>query len=134
LEPLAVRINAGDCVNVTLHNRLPTTGVPEYTSFNEVPVIVPKFNFNQIVASKRLSLHPQLLTYDVSGSDGAAIGYNPDTTVGPGQQIHYAWYAGKIDTTGPTPVEFGVTNLRNYGDVVKHASHGAIGALIVEPK
>jgi hypothetical protein len=112
--------------------------VPEYTSYNEVPPIIPEFNFNQIVTSKRLSLHPQLVFYEVSGSDGGAIGYNPDTTAGPGQSIRYAWYAGKVDFNSPgvtlTPVEFGVTNLRDYGDVIKHASHGAIGSAIVEPK
>src|SRR6185369_9964396 len=37
LEPLVIRVNAGDCVNVTFRNRLPASGVPEYTSFNEVP-------------------------------------------------------------------------------------------------
>jgi hypothetical protein len=142
LEPLVVRANAGDCLNVTLRNRLPLSGIPEYVSFNELPPIVPEFNFNQIAASKRLSLHPQVLLYEVSGSDGASIGFNPDTTVGPGQSINYAWYAGKVDVNnGPTgwvveitPAEFGVTNLRDYGDVIKHASHGAIASLVVEPK
>lgn len=142
LEPLVLRVNAGDCVNITLRNRLPNTGLPEYVSFNEVPPIIPEFNFNQIKASRRVSLHAQLLFHDVSGSDGAAIGFNPDTTVGPGQSINYAWYAGKVDiSNGPTgwvvnltPAEYGVTNLRDYGDVIKHASHGLIGSLVVEPK
>jgi hypothetical protein len=139
LEPLVMRVNAGDCINVTLRNRLPVAAaVPEYTSFNELPPIIPKFNFNQVVTSKRVTLHPQVVLYEVSGSDGGAIGFNPDTTVGPGQSINYAWYAGKIDVNGTTvnvtPAEFGVTNLRDYGDVIKHSSHGAIGSLIVEPK
>jgi hypothetical protein len=139
LEPLAFRFNAGDCVNVTFRNRLPATGVPEYVSYNEVPAIIPAFNFNQITTSKRLSLHPQLVFFDVTGSDGAVIGFNPDTTAGPGQHIRYAWYAGKVNFNSSTsvtltPAEFGVTNLRDYGDVIKHSSHGAIGAAIVEPK
>ena len=140
LEPLVLRINAGDCVNVTFRNRLPVDYASfEYTSFNEMPPIVPEFNFNQIKASNRLSLHPQVVAFDVSGSDGAAIGFNPDTTVGPGQSINYAWYAGKVDVSNAgvitlTPAEFGVTNLRDYGDVIKHASHGAIGSMVVEPK
>jgi manganese oxidase len=141
LEPLVLRVNAGDCINVTLRNRLPVgVAVPEYTSYNEMPPIVPKFNLNQVVTSTRLTLHPQIVAFDVSGSDGGSIGYNPDTTVGPGQAINYAWYAGKmdVDNTGTvitlTPAEFGVTNLRDYGDVIKHASHGAIGSLVVEPK
>jgi hypothetical protein len=139
LEPLVLRVNAGDCVNMTFRNRLPVAGVPEYTSFNEVPPIIPRFNFNQFATSKRLSLHPQVVTFDVSGSDGGAIGFNPDTTVGPGQSINYAWYAGLVDVDNAgvitlTPAEFGSTNLRDYGDVIKHSSHGAMGSLIVEPK
>ena len=136
LEPLVIRVNAGDCVQVILRNRMPST-LPEYTSFNQLPTIIPAFNFNQIRTSNRISLHPQVLAYDVTGSDGSAIGVNPDTTVGPGQSIRYAWYAGKIDVSGSTvtliPAEFGVTTLRDYGDVIKHSSHGAVGTLIVEP-
>jgi hypothetical protein len=151
LEPLMLRVNAGDCVEVTLRNHMRPT-LPEYDSWNLMPPIVPKFNFNQVQTSNRVSLHPQLLGYDVSGSDGSAVGFNPDTTVGPGKSIRYAWYAGKItfNDNGATPlepdeillpggvrltpIEFGITHLRDVGDVIKHASHGAIGALIVEPR
>jgi hypothetical protein len=137
LEPLVLRINAGDCVELTLQNKLPTT-VAEYDSWNEMPPTIPQFNFNQVKTSNRVSLHPQLLFHDVTGSDGASIGQNPDTTVGPGQSIRYAWYAGTVTVSGLTvtftPIEYGTTHLRDYGDVIKHSSHGAIGTLIVEPK
>jgi hypothetical protein len=137
LEPLVLRINAGDCVELTLQNKLPAA-VAEYDSWNEMPPIIPEFNFNQVKTSNRVSLHPQLLFHDVTGSDGAAIGQNPDTTVGPGQSIKYAWYAGSVVVNGSittfTPIEYGTTHLRDYGDVIKHSSHGAIGTLIVEPK
>lgn len=137
LEPLVLRINAGDCVEVTLQNKLPLK-LDEYDSWNEVPPIIPHFNFNQLTTSNRVSLHPQLLFHDVTGSDGATIGQNPDTTVGPGQSIRYAWYAGSVAVNGSTttfaPIEYGTTHLRDYGDVIKHSSHGAIGTLIVEPK
>jgi hypothetical protein len=137
LEPLVMRVNSGDCMEVTLENHLPTV-LPEYDSWNIMPPIVPGFNFNQVKTSNRVSLHPQLLSYDVNNADGAAIGENPDTTVGPGQSIRYAWYAGKIAGNSAsnvvlTPIEFGTTNLRDFGDVFKHSSHGAIGSLIVEP-
>ncbi len=138
LEPLVLRVNAGDCVEVTLTNSLPVD-VPEYDSWNMMPPIQPGFNFNQVRTSNRVSMHPQLLTYDVGNSDGATIGFNPDQTVGPGESRVYAWYAGSLQTgTVPgnsvlTPVEYGVTHLRDYGDVIKHASHGLIGTLIVEP-
>ena len=31
------------------------------------------------------------------------------------------------------PIEFGATSIRSFGDVIKHSSHGLVGALIVEP-
>ena len=137
LEPIVLRVNAGDCVQVVLENKLPEA-VPEYASWNLMPAIVPRFNFNQVATSNRVSLHPQLLFHDVTGSDGAAIGLNPDTTVGPGASIQYAWYAGSVAINGSTftftPIEYGTTHLRDYGDVIKHSSHGLIGTLIVEPR
>ena len=137
LEPIVLRINAGDCVQVVLENKLPEA-VLEYDSWNLMPAIVPRFNFNQVKTSNRVSLHPQLLFHDVTGSDGAAIGLNPDTTVGPGASIQYAWYAGSVNVNGSTstftPIEYGTTHLRDYGDVIKHSSHGLIGTLIVEPR
>jgi hypothetical protein len=138
LEPLVLRANAGDCLHVHLKNNLPDV-VPEYDSWNTVPLIIPGFNFNQVQTSNRVSLHPQLLTYDVGSGDGAIIGKNPNTTVAPGKSRVYTWYAGKITYKTPTsvtatPVEFGATNLRDYGDVIKHSSHGLVGSLIIEPK
>jgi hypothetical protein len=138
-EPLILRAAAGDCISVTLSNKLPAV-VPEGDSWNEVPPIVNKFNFNQIRTSNRVGLHPQLVGYDPATSDGANVGFNPNTTVGPSEApITYTWYAGdqRLDNlTGqivPIPIEFGATGLRDMGDVIKHSSHGAIGSLIIEP-
>jgi hypothetical protein len=138
LEPLVLRANAGDCIHLHLTNNLPQA-MPEYDSWNTMPLIIAGFNFNQVKTSNVVSLHPQLLTYDVGSSDGAIIGKNPNTTVAPGQTKVYTWYAGKITyktatSVKATPVEFGATNLRDYGDVIKHSSHGLIGSLIIEPK
>lgn len=33
-----------------------------------------------------------------------------------------------------TPIEFGVASIRSFNDVIKHASHGAVGALVIEPR
>ncbi len=137
-EPLILRANAGDCINLTLRNRLPSV-LPESNSWNEVPPIVPQFNFNQVKTSNRISLHPQLLSYDAFTDDGSNVGFNLDTTLGPGQDKVFIWYAGdqKIDTKGKAvaaPIEFGAIGLRDMGDVIKHSSHGAIGTLIIEPQ
>lgn len=32
------------------------------------------------------------------------------------------------------PIEYGVASLRSFGDVIKQSSHGAVGALVIEPK
>ena len=136
-EPLILRAAAGDCIKLTLTNRLPTT-LPESNSWNMMPMIVNGFNFNQVKTSNRVSLHPQLLSANAFTDDAAAVGFNQDSTVGPGQSRTYTWYAGNrvLDVYGnyvKAPVEFGATNLRDIGDVIKHASHGAIGSLIIEP-
>ena len=73
----------------------------------------------------RVSMHPQLLRHDVRLSDGAAIGFNPDSTAGINQTVSYEWYA---DT------ELGATNMLDYGDVRGHRQHGLAGALVVEPE
>jgi hypothetical protein len=136
-EPLILRAAAGECLKVTLYNQLPED-VPEHDSWNEVPMIVNGFNFNQVKTSNRVGLHPQLVAVDTRTDDGANVGYNLDTTVGPGEFITYTWYAGnhKLGTDGvpaQAPIEFGAIGLRDMGDVIKHSSHGAIGSLIIEP-
>ncbi|HEV2704918.1 MAG TPA: hypothetical protein VGV59_03280 [Pyrinomonadaceae bacterium] len=138
IEPLVLRANAGECLNVTLTNRLPAV-LPDAPGFNTMPMIIDRFNANQVKASNHVGLNPQMLWYDVTKSDGQNIGFNPVQTVAPGQSITYKWYAGdsdidgiKKDTRVLTPAEFGATALIS-SDPIKHASKGAIGALIIEP-
>jgi hypothetical protein len=136
-EPLILRAAAGDCISLTLTNHLPSV-LPESNSWNEMPMIVNGFNFNQVQTSNRVGLHPQLLSANTFTDDASAVGFNIDSTVGPTQARTYTWYAGNrvLDGTGnyvQAPVEFGATGLRDIGDVIKHSSHGAIGSLIVEP-
>ncbi|HEV2854370.1 MAG TPA: copper oxidase [Thermoanaerobaculia bacterium] len=136
-EPLILRALAGDCIRLTLRNKLPAT-LNDLDGYNTLPMIVENFNANDIRPSSYVGLHPQLLHYDVSRYDGANIGKNAIQTVAPGQFATYEWYAGDItinpDTTvTATPVEFGATNLIS-SDRIEHASKGGIGALIIEPK
>nr|MBA3438566.1 copper oxidase [Pyrinomonadaceae bacterium] len=78
--------------------------------------------------------------YDVTKSDGANVGGNPDQIIGPGNSITYQWYAGDVKKSSgtnnnfvATPIEFGATNLMS-SDPIKHSNKGAIGALIIEPQ
>jgi hypothetical protein len=137
-EPLILRANAGDCVLVRLRNRLPEE-LPDSAGWNTYPMIVDLFNANQVRPSARVGLHAQLVALDVQRSDGSMVGINRNTTVAPGRWRWYQWYAGTVYPTGvghklrATPVEFGAANLQS-SDHVEHASKGAIGALIVEPR
>jgi FtsP/CotA-like multicopper oxidase with cupredoxin domain/RNA polymerase-binding transcription factor DksA len=119
-EPLVIRVNQGECLKVTLNNNLPldppeNAHDPDLLMANQV----------QWKNSNRVSLHPQMVQYDVQGSDGASIGYNHDQTIGPGENITYTWYADQ---------EYGGTILYDYGDIRSHRLHGGYGSLIIEPK
>ncbi len=147
VEPLVLRANAGDCIEVTLFNQLPAN-VPDLAGWNTLPMIVDGFNANQVKPSNQVGLHPQLVAYDVVSSDGANVGFNvvgnpesytPDgrQTAKPGESVKYKWYAGDIRMSGTTkvatPIEFGGTNLIS-SDPIKHSNKGAIGSLIIEPQ
>lgn len=137
-EPLLLRAAAGECVQITLINELPAA-LPKTPHWNYGPPIVDGFNVNQVTPSSRIGLHAQLVSYDVVSDDGANVGQNGDSTIGPGEQWTGTWYAGKVSLTSQgvvswEPVELGAVNLKSMADVVNHPMHGAIGALIVEPE
>ncbi|WP_437573986.1 copper oxidase [Sorangium sp. So ce887] len=139
-EPLILRAAAGDCIQVTLVNDLPFE-LPKTPHWNYSPPIVDGFNTNQVRPSNHVSLHPQLVAYDVRTDDGANVGFNEGQTVAPGEFRQYTWYAGELSqrdgTSGPVEpraVEYGAINLRDMADVVNHGMHGAVGALIIEPQ
>jgi hypothetical protein len=100
-------------------------------------MLVENFNTNQLASSAHVGLHPQLVYYDVTTSDGHNVGFNPTQTAAPGQSVTYKWYAGELnfDPIGlisATPIEFGSTNLMS-SDPIRHAGKGGFGALIIEP-
>jgi hypothetical protein len=136
-EPLILRAKAGECIKLTLRNKLPAT-LNDLDGYNTLPMIVEDFNANDIRPSSYVGLHPQLLHYDVSRFDGTNVGRNKDQLAAPGQFQLYEWYAGDVTvnndgTVTATPIEFGATNLIS-SDRIEHASKGAIGALIIEPQ
>lgn len=135
IEPLILRANAGDCINVTLTNKLPAV-MPDLDGFNTLPMIVENFNANQIRPSNHVGLHAQLLSMHID--DGVNVGFNQLETAPPGGIIKYKWYAGRVDVQPnglrvATPVEFGAVNLIS-SDPIKHSNKGAIGGLIIEPR
>jgi hypothetical protein len=117
-EPLMLRAAAGECLTVTLHNRLNDT-VPDLAGYNTLLQMVNRdrfagtgganglttFNNNLIRPSSHVGLHSQLLEYDVSRHDGTNVGLNEVQTVAPikpdgklSKSVTYKWYAGHIET------------------------------------
>ncbi len=127
-DPLVLRANEGDCIEVTLTNRL-TTALLQHRGPADGDAPAPNESTAARTMGLRVSMHPGLLSYDVRGSDGAAIGYNKDSTVAPGRSYTYRWFADDV-----TPGEIGGVNITDFGDVRGHRHHGLFAGLVVEPK
>lgn len=118
-KPLILRANAGDWIEVTLHNAWnPEHPVP-YFSYPTVPLD------KEYTPSMRVSLNPQFLRYDPVRDSGINVGYNEmEQTVGVGESKRYLWHADQ---------EYGACILQSFGDMRNHRYHGLFGAVIVEP-
>lgn len=96
VQPLVIRANVGDRVQINFENKL----------------------------SRHASIHVQGLSYEVKGSDGANVGFNPDTTTK--GSICYTWNADKE----------GVFLFSDMADTRGNEEgtnvHGLFGAIIVE--
>ena len=83
------------------------------------------------LVSSRVSLHADLVQYDVTRDDGANVGRNPEKTIPPGESLTYTWYAKP--PAGPNAGEpLGPLLLQDMADFRNHRHHGLIGALVVE--
>jgi hypothetical protein len=139
VEPLILRANAGDCIELTLANKLPAT-MPDQDGWSTLPFLVDDFNANDVRPSSRVGLHALMLTTDVTRDGGGDVGGNNGRaqTVAPGGTITYRWYAGHLalqsdGSLKATPAEFGAVNLVS-SDPIKHSSKGLVGAMIIEPE
>lgn len=116
-KPLVIRANAGEWIEVTLHNMFDKPVL--YHDYPSVPLDMPHR------PSDRVSLSPQFLKHCPVCSAGVNVGYNkPEQTVAPGECIKYLWYADK---------EYGTCMLNPFGDLRNHRYHGLFGAIIIEP-
>jgi hypothetical protein len=95
-EPITIRAAAGDCINVTLRNKLPgdlnANGFfddnPDLPSFGTLQGVTKRqnipgllggtttFNNNLLRPSSHVGLHPQLVSYDITRDDGTNVGIN----------------------------------------------------------
>lgn len=121
-EPLIIRANVGDEVHVKLTSLLEFDKFPFKDGIYPYPIVKEQAFYPP---SLRISLHPQLIQYDVKTSSGETVGFNYDQTVGPGETISYKWY-----------VDFpiGACGMWDMADIRNHKSQGAFGAFIAEPR
>ena len=142
IEPLVLRANAGDCIQVNLTNAIAQDSKVFKQDFSFLPPFTGTANPHK--ASSYVGLHPQLLSYDGANSSGVNVGWNTqgqpvstDQVVPVGGKITYQWYAGKVDRASNgsstyTPVEFGSLNLFP-SDVMFQNQNGLFGSMIIEP-
>jgi hypothetical protein len=115
VEPIVLRANAGDCIEVTLRNRLPEVA-PDLAGWQDTFWVVNRDLFNPVRNQQQMSffgnnlvrpssyvgLHPQLVAYDVNRHDGVLYG-NADSEdieiAPPGGTQFYRWYAGHVEAT-----------------------------------
>lgn len=121
-EPLVLRGNSGDLIEVTLTSQLKAESFPFPDGIHPYPPVKEQAFYPP---SLRISLHVNMLDYDVATSSGGTVGFNPDQTVGPGETITYRWYVQ--DSVG-TCAMWDMADLRN------HRSFGTFGAFIAEPR
>ena len=136
VEPLILRCREGEQVEVTLENRLASIARPEPFA-PEVPL-----EKRDRPVSEHVSIHADLLRYDVTRHDGANVGRNPRQTVEPSQDGRhdtrtYVWHAVRPPNSDPTEPSnggepLGPVLLQDMADFRNHRHHGLVGALIVE--
>jgi hypothetical protein len=149
VEPLILRANAGDCIEVNLTNALD----PSSQAFQEKLSMASPFDSSRVSPadgkplfptkmSGVVGLHPQLLSYDSARSNGMSIGWNrqgqPNQLASFGQTVKYQWFAGKIErnaggTLDYTAVEFGSLNLFPSDQIFQNFN-GLFGQMIIEPQ
>jgi len=162
VEPVVLRGNAGDCVTLTVYNRLPDLA-PDLPTLATLQGVVKRkrgavgtqqpaitFDNNLIRASSHVALSPQLVALDPLMDLGVNIGQNLTQTTPPASVVSgkpktnsntYKWYLGDLDfpqgnsgvIAKATPVEFGGFGLLP-ADKVKQGQKSLVGGMVVLPQ
>lgn len=118
-KPLILRANAGDWIEVILHNQFEAQNPIPYFDYPSVPLD------KEHKPSMRVSVNPQFLEYDPVKDSGINVGCNNrEQTVGVGESKKYLWHADK---------EYGACIIQSFGDMRNHRYHGLFGTIIIEP-
>ncbi len=131
-EPLVLRCRQGEWVRVTVENRLPRHLEPEPFAPTVPLEEREERTFRpQRPVSSHVSLHADLLQYDITRDDGANVGRNPEQTILPGESRTYTWFAAPPEASNAGE-PLGPLLLQDMADFRNHRHHGLVGALIVE--
>ncbi len=139
VEPLILRANAGDCINVNLTNAIDPSSLVAQHNFNWPSPFKPPITQKM---SRYVGLHPQLVSYDAATSFGWNVGWNSkgraDQFANFGETVKYQWYAGSIErgangALNYQPIELGALNLFPSDPLFQHPN-GLIGQMIIEPQ
>ncbi|MFC4403390.1 multicopper oxidase domain-containing protein [Gracilibacillus xinjiangensis] len=121
-EPLIIRANQGDIVEVNLTSLLEFDKFPFLDGIWPYPPVKEQAFYPPSV---RISLHPQLIQYDIKTSSGETVGFNPDQTAGPGETVTYRWF---VDSP------LGACGMWDMADIRNHRSLGTFGMFVAEPR
>ncbi|MEY3160311.1 MAG: hypothetical protein RIT25_302 [Planctomycetota bacterium] len=140
-EPLILRANAGDCLRITLTNRLPAnrSEVPDLPDSDAHMTNLTRLNVNDIRTDNLVGMTIDLV-YTDGVQEGSHVGHNPNSLVAPGETRTFTWYCGDLlhdpenQRVDAVPETYGVCSIRSWGDAIKQGAQGLIGALVVEPE
>lgn len=127
-EPLILRVNQGDVVDIILSSALEDNTEADRENFGY----------------SKVGMHVHLVQYDAQSSDGAVGGLNYETSIRPSlrfdhqqqkfvslqdqdqyeETVHYRWWA---DT------ELGMVYFHDHSLLKNSLPHGLVGAVVVEP-
>lgn len=111
VEPLVIRANAGQCIEVRLTNLL-----PKYIGGNA---------FQLITKTEMCSYHIHLVKFDPINSDGSSNGWNHTNGAFCGETIVERFFANE---------ELNTVFFHDHLNANSHQQHGLFGAMIIEPK
>ncbi len=145
IEPLILRANAGECIQVELTNGIDLANTTTAQTFDNLPKTVSPFLDSKLYASTYAGMTPQVLAYDATHSNGQPVGYNtaqiaaPKTASANAGTVTYYWYAGDLELgndgrpTKAEPVELGGLNIMPPDPLFQN-TQGLVAAMVVEPR
>lgn len=124
-EPLVIRANVGNCVNITLKNEITEENIAAIPGdrFPENPENEDIGAESVPIQEGGKSTHIHFVSYDLLGSDSLANGFNYRQDTESDDQNHYRWYAD----------EEGAIFFHDHITGIEDQMHGSFASIVVEP-